>query len=67
MGLVVTIFRICSNMLALKCVMFDISRGPEGFTKVREAERIHFHLISCESDLMVPSYDQKTRNNFTPS
>ena len=38
-----------------------VLEGPEGFRKVREAERIHFHLISSKSDSMVPSYDQKTK------
>ena len=35
--------------------------GPGGFKKLREASRTNFHLISCQLDLMVPSYDQKTK------
>ncbi len=35
--------------------------GPGGFKKLREASRKKIHLISCKLDLMVPSYDQKTK------
>ena len=32
--------------------------GPRGFRKVREACRNNFHLISCNMDSVVKSYDQ---------
>ena len=35
--------------------------GPGRYREVREAYRIHFHLISSRFDLMARSYDQKTK------
>ena len=32
-----------------------VCRGPRGFKKLRRPGSIHFHLISCTSDLIVPS------------
>ena len=34
---------------------------PERFRKLREACRIHFHLVAPNKFFMVPSYDQKTK------
>ena len=41
-----------------------VSGGPGEFRKVREAGKNNFLLFSPESDLMVPSYDQKQFKNF---
>ena len=35
--------------------------GPERFKKFREACRNNFHLISCNMDSVLTSYDQKTK------
>ena len=35
--------------------------GPERFEKLREACRIHFHVVAPPKTAMVPSYDQKTK------
>ena len=37
------------------------TRGPGRYREVREAYRIHFHLISSRFDLMARSYDQRTK------
>ena len=36
-------------------VFSEVSGGPEGYEKVREAERNSFHLFSSKTDLIVPS------------
>ena len=36
--------------------------GPGGFRKVREASRKNVLLFSSRSDLMVLSYDKKTKS-----
>ena len=42
----------------------ELFEGLEGFEKIREAGRNNVHLISCKSDLMVPSYhDEKPQNS----
>ena len=38
----------------------EISTGPRGFEKVREANRGKVMLFSSKSDLMVPSYNEET-------
>ena len=35
---------------------------PRGFKKLREAYRIHFHLVAPDKFFMVPSCDQKNDN-----
>ena len=39
----------------------EVVGGPGGFRKVREAGRMNFLHISTKFDLMVPSYDQRTK------
>ena len=34
--------------------------GPGWFKKVREVGRIHFHQVSCKTEGVGASYDQKT-------
>ena len=46
------------NKWFLKC-WFSFG-GPEGFRKVREADKMNFLQMSLKSNFMVPSYDQKT-------
>ena len=40
-------------------------RGPGRYREVREAYRIHFHIISPRLDLMARSYDPKTKKKKT--
>ena len=35
--------------------------SPERFKQLREACRMHFHLVAPLKTVMVPSYDQKTK------
>ena len=35
--------------------------GPGGFDKLREACRNNFHQVSSRSELVVPSYDKRTK------
>ena len=43
----------------------EVHVGPERFKKFREACRNNFHLISCNMDSVVTSYDQKTKKALT--
>ena len=40
-------------------VFFEVAEGPGGFRKVREAVRVHFQLISFNTDFMMPSYGKQ--------
>ena len=51
----------------LTCVFYQFGYpqvyvGPEGFNQVRKACRNNFHLISCNMDSVVTSYDPKTKH-----
>ena len=43
----------------------EVVGGPGRFRKVREAGRMNFLQVSSKSDLMVRSYDQKTKKITT--
>ena len=49
------------EVLVSKHLFFQGFQGPQGFRKVREAGREKILPIFSKSDLMVPSYDKKTK------
>ena len=52
----------CSKSIGSQQISFFLGgvKGPAGFTKLREACRIRFHLSWYLSDFMVPGHDQKS-------
>ena len=42
----------------------EVVRGPGGLRMVREAARTHFLHISSKSDLIVLSYEEKTKEKL---
>ena len=57
----ITIFGVFEFFVSKTICFSKVFGGPGGFKKLREASTKNFHLISCKLDLMVPSYDQKTK------
>ena len=50
------------NFVSKKLGLPEVYVGPERFKKLREACRNNFHLISCNMDSVLTSYDQKPKN-----
>ena len=61
MEIVINVFG-CSNVFGAEHFGFPESfGGPGRFRKVRETDRLNFLQISSKCDMMMPSYDQKTK------
>ena len=61
MEVIVICFRFFQNVVSKKLGLPEVYVGPERFKKFREACRNNFHLISCNMDSVVTSYDQKSK------